>query len=226
MLASDSVTSAKIVNGTIVNADINASAAIAQSKIANLTSDLASKLPYSYGTATPSTSVDGFLWYDENDTPPTPKFWDGAAFQALTSGKILQIVRATDSTDRSTTSGTFVDVTGMSVTISPSKTSSTVLLVASVNVDILTSANINDAELRITDSSNNSVSGAEEVKLRWSTQNAAPYKMESQLTAVGYATPATTSATTYKLRFRSLGGTVKVGNGTNTGQLYAIEVSA
>ena len=43
MLASDSVTSAKIVDGTIVNADINASAAIAQSKIADLTSDLGSK---------------------------------------------------------------------------------------------------------------------------------------------------------------------------------------
>jgi hypothetical protein len=43
MLASNAVTSAKILDGTIVNADINASAAIAQSKIADLTSDLASK---------------------------------------------------------------------------------------------------------------------------------------------------------------------------------------
>ena len=38
-----SVTSAKIVDGTIVNVDINASAAIAQTKIANLTTDLAAK---------------------------------------------------------------------------------------------------------------------------------------------------------------------------------------
>lgn len=41
----NSVTSAKIVDGAIVNADINASAAIAQSKIANLTSDLGLKAP-------------------------------------------------------------------------------------------------------------------------------------------------------------------------------------
>lgn len=39
----NSVTSTKIVDGAIVNADVNASAGIAQSKIANLTSDLAGK---------------------------------------------------------------------------------------------------------------------------------------------------------------------------------------
>jgi len=39
------VTSAKIANGAIVNEDVNATAAIAQSKIANLTTDLSGKLP-------------------------------------------------------------------------------------------------------------------------------------------------------------------------------------
>ena len=39
------VTSAKIADGTIVDGDINATAAIAQSKIANLTTDLSGKLP-------------------------------------------------------------------------------------------------------------------------------------------------------------------------------------
>jgi hypothetical protein len=44
------VTSAKIANDTIVNADINSAAAIAQSKIANLTTDLDAKLPKAGGT--------------------------------------------------------------------------------------------------------------------------------------------------------------------------------
>jgi hypothetical protein len=44
-IADGSVTSAKIADETIVNTDINASAAIAQSKVANLTSDLALKAP-------------------------------------------------------------------------------------------------------------------------------------------------------------------------------------
>ena len=42
-LVDGAVTSDKIFNGTIVNEDINASAAIAQSKIANLTTDLSNK---------------------------------------------------------------------------------------------------------------------------------------------------------------------------------------
>jgi hypothetical protein len=51
-IADGSVTSAKIADETIVNTDINASAAIAQSKVANLTSDLALKAPIASPTFT------------------------------------------------------------------------------------------------------------------------------------------------------------------------------
>ncbi len=57
-----SITSAKIADGAIVNADVNASAAIAQSKIANLTTALAAKvttgtlIPPRTATATSSTT--------------------------------------------------------------------------------------------------------------------------------------------------------------------------
>ena len=44
-IADSAVTSAKIANDTIVDADINSAAAIAQSKIANLTTDLSDKAP-------------------------------------------------------------------------------------------------------------------------------------------------------------------------------------
>lgn len=47
---------------------------------ADLNDTFASKLPYSYGTATPSTTDSGFLWYDSNTTPPTTKYWNGSAF--------------------------------------------------------------------------------------------------------------------------------------------------
>ena len=187
---------------------------------AELSSGLASKLPYSYGTATPSTSVDGFLWYDENDTPPTPKFWDGAAFQALTSGKILQVVRATDSTNRSTTSTSFTDAS-ISVTITPTKSNSAVLLlwVAESN-----SGGTNGEYVRrqITDSSNNAISGAEDA-LFGSSGNGDRHNA----VLIAYATPATTSAVTYKGRFRSNGGSVvSLANSNSTGQMYAIEVAA
>jgi hypothetical protein len=50
---------------------------------ADLNDTFASKPPFAYGTATPSTTVEGFIWYDENDTPPTAKFWDGSAFEPV-----------------------------------------------------------------------------------------------------------------------------------------------
>ncbi len=63
-IADGSVTSGKIADGTIVNADINSSAAIDQSKVANLTSDLALKATLASPTFTgtvvlPSTTSVG-----------------------------------------------------------------------------------------------------------------------------------------------------------------------
>jgi hypothetical protein len=52
---------------------------------ADLNDTFASKPPFAYGTATPSTTVEGFIWYDENDTPPTAKFWDGSAFEPISA---------------------------------------------------------------------------------------------------------------------------------------------
>jgi hypothetical protein len=52
---------------------------------ADLNDTFASKPPFAYGTATPTTTVEGFIWYDENDTPPTAKFWDGSAFQDISA---------------------------------------------------------------------------------------------------------------------------------------------
>jgi hypothetical protein len=52
---------------------------------ADLNDTFAEKIPYAYGTATPTTTVDGYVWFDENETPPAPKFWDGAAFQAVSA---------------------------------------------------------------------------------------------------------------------------------------------
>jgi hypothetical protein len=53
---------------------------------ADLNDTFASKLAYSYGTAEPTTTIDGFVWFDENTTPPTPKYWDGSAFQTFSAG--------------------------------------------------------------------------------------------------------------------------------------------
>jgi hypothetical protein len=188
---------------------------------ADLNDTFASKLPYSYGTATPSTSDSGFLWYDSNSTPAATKFWDGSAFVPF-GGKILQVVRATDSTARSTTSATAVDVTGMSVTITPQKSDSAIIIIATFFNDTSGSGSDNRGAFQITDSSNNVILG---------TPTLGDYSsdafVQNVATMIGYATPATTSAVTYKLRFYQVSTTsVRVLNADMTGQMYAIEVSA
>ena len=137
----------------------------------------------------------------------------------LAGGKILQIVRATDSTDRSTTSTSFVDAS-ISVTITPTKSTSAILLLWSAFARLPSG---NYVALHIPDSSNNAISGAEEFFIGSTTTiNVSSFSH----TLFAYATPATTAATTYKGRFRVSTGTGSLRNATNTGQMFAIEVSA
>jgi hypothetical protein len=145
-----------------------------------------------------------------------------AAKLPIAGGKILQIVRATDSTLRSTTSATPVDVTGMSVTITPQKSDSAIIIIATFFNDTSGSGSDNRGAFQITDSSNNVILG---------TPTLGDYStdafVQNVATMIGYATPATTSAVTYKLRFYQVSTTsVRVLNADMTGQMYAIEVSA
>jgi hypothetical protein len=177
---------------------------------------LGSKLPFSFGTATPTTTTSGFLWYDSNSTPAATKFWNGSAFVPF-GGKILQVVRATDGTNRTTTSTSFVDAS-LSVTITPTKSDSVILLISTQRTAPASNAFL---FLRITDNSNNAISGASAAGVGGDAAGNTNFTT----TLIGYATPATTSATTYKLQFSVSSGTGTINNAT-TGQLYAIEVSA
>lgn len=143
----------------------------------------------------------------------------------LAGGKILQVVRATDSTNRSTTSTSAVDITGMSVTITPQKNDSAIIVAASlgfVRIEI-SPAGSPGAILYLTDNSNNVLSGG---RAQFSTITSS--RVDLSMFWFGYSTPATTSATTYKLRGQCAVSsmTLSIFNATTAGQLYAIEVSA
>ena len=143
-----------------------------------------------------------------------------AQLEAASPGKILQVVRATDATDRTTTSTSYVDA-NISVTITPTSTSSTILVVW----QYLPAPGSNTAVYnQITNASNTALSAAEEIQMQ-SGNNTAPMSLQ---TAVGYDAPATTSATTYKGRFRTGNAAIahNIKNATNTGQLLALEISA
>jgi hypothetical protein len=133
-----------------------------------------------------------------------------------TSGKVLQIVRATDGTRRSTTSTTAVDAS-LSVTITPQKSDSTILLIHSSR---LLAGNAAYILVAVTDSSNNTLNG-----FQATGSSASGHDTPSLYMA--YATPATIDPTTYKVRFQvnaAVSGSIL--NDLYTGQLYAIEVAA
>jgi hypothetical protein len=152
----------------------------------------------------------------------------------LAGGKILQIVRATDSTDRSTTSTVLVDVTGMSVTITPEKSDSAIIIIATAKVEssrITTSGANARGYVYITDGDNNLISGSHTVGVEDFPTLSVGAKILGHISAFGYSTPATTSAVTYKLRFAVSASNQQFTllNGSpslQTGQMFAIEVSA
>jgi hypothetical protein len=143
----------------------------------------------------------------------------------LAGGKILQVVRATDSTNRTTTSTSYVDVTGMTVSITPQKSDSAVLIVACFIHQQTFGAAVTRGYFRIADSSNNGISGATDVISGFDNLNAGHQR---NVVLIAYATPATTSSVTYKLRFytENASSTAGVRNDSSAGQMYAIEVSA
>ena len=118
-------------------------------------------------------------------------------------GKVLQVVSATKSDTQSTSTATFVDVSGLSLSITPSSTSSKIFLVLNINIDGSerymgvkfvrgsTDIGIGDADgnrTRLTISS-----------MRNHSATADHYVMHNS-SASFLDSPNTTSATTYKIQ--------------------------
>jgi hypothetical protein len=143
-------------------------------------------------------------------------------------GKILQVVRATDGTERTTTSTSLVDAS-LSATITPQLASSNILIICTYPRAISSSTTASNlvGTLVVTDSSDNLVSGnAAFGPLGFNYTGFADFYQV--VTIIGRATPATTSAVTYKTRFASgnAATTLTLQNQFGAGQLWLFEVSA
>ena len=136
-----------------------------------------------------------------------------SAVQA-SSSKVLQVVSTTKTDTFSTASATFVDVTGLSVTITPTSTSSQILVFVSSNYGtggtsvfgifnlVRGSTNISQPSTTPTyNATTISYASVSDVMNNWSM--------------LFLDSPATTSATTYKIQGRASSGTVYV-NRRNT----------
>lgn len=137
----------------------------------------------------------------------------------LPAGSVLQVVQTTKNDTTSTTSGSYVDITGMSVSITPSSASNKVLVMFSVTLGN-SSTGRNDCVQLVRNSTAIAIgTGAAVVNTTsYFRQDSIAIMTPGSMTFLD--SPATTSATTYKLQWltESGGSTVYLnrrGNDTN-----------
>jgi hypothetical protein len=139
-----------------------------------------------------------------------------SALTALPSGvggKVLQVITATDLTQRSTTSTSFVTASNtLSVSITPSSASNKVFII--VNTEAYASGIVAVYTIyRGATNIGNGSSGMTENRLDWST------------VSMSYLdSPSTTSATTYQVYWKVGSGTGYLNNG-NTASITAFEIA-
>jgi len=166
--------------------------------------------------------------------------YDGSAWNAIGGGgKILQVVSTTKTdTFSASTSNTFTDVTGLSVTITPSSASNKILVFAQVHGS--TTSNGMGTAVLLRDSTQIDLGAAASNRVRAScsidTNGAAAEVRQAGLNYLD--SPATTSAVVYKIAINSAdtGGTAYINRSyDDTDDIYhprvastitALEVSA
>ena len=127
-----------------------------------------------------------------------------ATTAGVTNNRVLQVVSTEKSDQFTTTSTTFVDITGMSATITPTSSSSKILVMFSVGlVGNSTAGQFVYLQL-VRDTTSISIGDASGSRARVSAGNGGtqPYS-NSSLTITNLDSPSTTSAVTYNIQMRS-----------------------
>jgi|TARA_X000000950_G_C13691280_1_gene568174 hypothetical protein len=141
----------------------------------------------------------------------------GATVTGLTTGKILQVVTATDSANYSITSTSFVNSSnGLTLNITPSATSSKVFV--QVSVANMFGASGQNLFLTIYRDSTN-LGGTNGMAINGGFNESVPVSMSI------LDSPSTTSSTTYQVYARVTGGTSDYGNGNAVSTITAFEIA-
>ena len=163
-----------------------------------------------FGGTGEKTLAEGQFAYLEDSN--ATQYYDGATWQSVGSTSAVIQVKSTTKSDTFTmSSATYADVTGLSVSITPTSASNKSYVVASVNfngdagvtgaaaqlVRGSTAIGIGDAAGSRAQATSGGVQGADD-----------DYPGSSSLTFLD--SPATTSATTYKVQVRGTGGSPAV----------------
>ncbi len=131
--------------------------------------------------------------------------------------RVLQLSSVQGNTQQTSTSATYADVTGLSVTLTPQATTNKILIISTNS--LLASANAADCGIRL-------LRGATDIFT--SVQFIGAANTGASVTSIFLDSPATTSATTYKVQFNRNAGTGTVYSSiTGTlSNLVVMEISA
>jgi len=145
---------------------------------------------------------------------------DGAWAVPSDNGKILQVVQTALTTKSTTTSGTFVEASGFNVAITPSSTSSKILVMVTTNTH---NTATNAGKTYVTLARGSSVLQANGFAFHSTNSGDDTF---SSISAFNYLdSPSTTSATTYKVYFAGEVGTGSVNYNNSVGTITAMEVA-
>jgi len=131
-------------------------------------------------------------------------------------GKVLQVLSTTKTDTFTTTSTSFTDITGLSQSITPSSTSSKILIIGSLQVGSRTDSQCMFQLLRGSTSIN--ICDASGSRTRATAeQDAGTHDGANSVATTFLDSPNTTSATTYKIQMRVTGNTHCINRTRNDG---------
>ena len=187
------------------------------------------------GMTNPMTTTGDTIYSSSGSTPA--RLGIGTTGQILTvsgglpvwatpsgGGKIAQVVSSVITTSSSSSSTSFVDVSGFSLSITPTNASSKILvLIAGCFGADYTGDNSGQFSIQLV---RNSTSIFSPNRNNWWETTGSAYRVFQSTVPLTYLdSPATTSATTYKLQFRNqFGGTVNCNNYSNSSTITLLEV--
>ncbi len=157
------------------------------------------------GTAARSSAIptptEGMMSYRTDDN--VVEVFDGSAYVGVGGGKILQVVNVTKTDTFTTTSTSFVDVTGLTVNITPSSATSKILVLATVSGNGQSGVASLQGQL-VRDSTAIAIGDAAGSRTRVSFGNIEDIVVNINTLPIMFLdSPATTSALTYKIQVRS-----------------------
>lgn len=189
-----------------------------------------------FGGAGEKTLAQGQMAFIEATN--VTQYYNGTTWTALSAGKLGQVVSTTKTDTFTTTSGTFTDITGLTLSITPSAATSKVLVIANVSTSCEISVTATATRL-VRDSTAIAVGDAAGSRVQASSLAAPANQNIQNMESVSYLdSPATTSATTYKMQIlsvsaaqtaavnRSLGDANTSGRARTVSTITALEVLA